>query len=202
MILLDIGNSFIKVYKNGQIEIRDLNDFPKEPFYYINVNQKIEIPKNGIDVSKFFNFKTNYKNLGIDRIAACYSIKEGVVLDAGSAITIDIMEENFHKGGLILPGLRAYQKSFATISPILDKKIDPIPLNDLPNDTKKAMSFAVFGSIVSLVERIRDNKKIFLTGGDGEIFLRYFENAIYDKTLVFKGIIKAIKERDANNSPA
>ncbi len=203
MLLADIGNSFIKIYKDGKIERRDLGKFPKERFFYINVNQKIEIPKHGIDIEQWFDFKTPYKNLGIDRVAACYTIKNGVVIDAGSAITVDIMEKEKHKGGFILPGLRAYQKSFATISPILDINLNRnISLNSLPLNTKDAISFATFGSIVCLIEKIAKNRKIYLTGGDGEILLNFFKNAVYEEFLIFKGMIKAIKEKDAHNSLA
>ncbi len=204
MLLYDIGNSSIKRYENGKItrlpleyEIKDKN------FYYISVNRNIQNLKNGIDISKWFKFKTSYKGLGVDRIAVCYAIKTGVVVDAGSAITIDIMEENIHKGGIILPGLKAYQKSFAKISPVLDMELNEnISLETLPQNTKDAMSFGVFGSIVSLLEKIAKNKRIYLTGGDGEKFKRFLENSFYKEDLLFLGMIKAIKEKDADNSPA
>ncbi len=203
MLLADIGNSFIKIYKNGEIERKNLNEFPKEKFFYINVNKKIDIPKHGINIEKWFDLKTSYKNLGIDRIAACYTVKNGVVIDAGSAITVDIMENGIHKGGFILPGLRAYQKSFATISPILDMNLSKnVSLNTLPLNTKDAISFATFGSIACLIERIANSKKIYLTGGDGEVLLNFLKNAAYEKLLVFNGMIKAIKEKDAHNSLA
>ncbi len=203
MLLLDIGNTQIKTYQDGIIKKFKLGSFPKEKFFYINVNQKISIPKNGVDIKDFFSFKTNYENLGIDRIAACYTIENGIIVDAGSAITIDVMEKGEHKGGVILPGLRAYQKSFATISPILDIEIKTkIPCFKLPNSTKDAISFGVLCSITALIEKMGDNKKVYLTGGDGEIFLKFLKNAVYDETLIFKGMIKAIKERYADNSAA
>ena len=32
------------------------------------------------------------------------------------------------------------------------------------------------------------NKKIYFTGGDGKFLSRFFENAIYDDLLIFKGM--------------
>ena len=37
-------------------------------------------------------------------------------------------------------------------------------------------------------------KKIYFTGGDGKFFAKFFENSIFDNTLVFKGMQKALKD--------
>jgi len=204
VILYDIGNSSIKRYENGKIERFPLDYKIKENnFYYISVNEKIKNLENGTNISNWFHLQTSYKGLGIDRIAACYFIDTGVVIDAGSAVTIDIMEKKIHKGGIILPGLKAYQKSFATISPVLDMELDEnISLNTLPKNTKEAMSFGVFKSIVSLVKSIAEEKKIYLTGGDGKKLKKFLENSVYKEDLLFLGMIKAIKEKYVNDSLA
>jgi len=199
MLLFDIGNSNTKRYKNGKTDIADLPI--NERFYYICVNEKLRksIPKSGIDISSWFKFKSSYQNPGIDRIAACYTIKEGIVVDAGSAITVDIMENGTHKGGFILPGLASYQKCYATISPVLDKKLNKnISLDKLPQNTTDAVSFGVFASLKSLIENISGKKRIYLTGGDGELLKNFIKNSVFKKELVFEGMIKAIKERDVN----
>ncbi len=204
MILYDIGNSSIKRYENGKIERLPLDyEIKENGFYYISVNEKIKNLKNGTNISGWFNLQTPYKGLGIDRIAACYFIDTGVVIDAGSAITIDVMEKGVHKGGIILPGLKAYQKSFAKISPILDTELDEkVSLNTLPTGTKEAISFGVFKSIVSLVKSVSGEKRVYLTGGDGKKLKKFLENSVYKEDLLFLGMIKAIKEKDADNSPA
>ncbi|EFP1036870.1 pantothenate kinase, partial [Campylobacter jejuni] len=38
------------------------------------------------------------------------------------------------------------------------------------------------------------NKKLYFTGGDGQFLANYFDHAIYDKLLIFRGMKKIIKE--------
>jgi type III pantothenate kinase len=137
------------------------------------------------------NFNTNYKNLGIDRIMACKSVKTGTVIDAGSAITVDFMKKNNHLGGIIFPGIFAYKKAFATISDKLDKNFKK-PQN-FPNSTEEALWAGSIGSIICMVEKY-NIKPIFLTGGDGE-YLSRFIDGIYIRDLVFRGMKRVLKEK-------
>ncbi len=199
MQLLDIGNTNIKIYKNSRVETILVQEFDKikldEKFYYISVNQNLKDLKNGVDLKRYFKLKTNYVGLGIDRVAACYSINSGVIVDIGSAISIDVMEDGFHKGGVLLPGINSYQKSLKEISLVLDQEIDfNIDLFNLPNSTKDAISFGVVKSIILLIWNISKNKRVYFTGGDGKIFQKFFQNSIYKKNLVFDGMKKIIEE--------
>ena len=47
---------------------------------------------------------------------ACSFQQNAVIVDAGSAITVDIIENGVHKGGFILLGLRRFMKSYPKIS--------------------------------------------------------------------------------------
>ena len=205
MQLLDIGNTNIKIYKNSRTRTISIKKFDKlklqERFYYICVNQtlkeRLKTLKQSIDVAKYFKFKTNYRGLGVDRVAACYSIKNGVVVDIGSAISIDVMQNSIHQGGILLPGITAFENSFKSISPILNDQIDfDIDLNILPNSTKEAISFGVLKSIILLIWSVAKDKKIYFTGGDGKMVQKFFENSVYKKNLVFDGMKKAIMERE------
>ncbi|CZE47064.1 type III pantothenate kinase [Campylobacter geochelonis] len=202
MLLCDIGNFSAKIYDNGKIShmsIEALNSYlPTQNIYYINVNSKFS-PKSSkfIDIASCFEFDTAYKGLGIDRIAGCYTIENGVVVDAGSAITVDAMLENRHLGGFILPGISSYLKAYEEISPALkipfNSQIDP---NAIPQKTADAVTYGVVMPIILSIKDIAKNQKIFFTGGDGSFFAKFFDNAIFDKNLVFRGMLKAIKQKD------
>ena len=196
MLLYDSGNTNIKCYKDGKVSI--VNNFDKtNPFYYINVNPKIKDFKNGIDLAPYFKLKTDYKGMGIDRVAVCYAVEDGVIVDAGSAITVDVMSEGFHKGGFIMPGIGAYHDSLANISTALKFDIDyEIELEILPQNTHQALNFATFKSAVLMIKEVSKDRKIYFCGGDGELFSRYFENSVYKKDLVFEGMKKVIKEME------
>lgn len=194
MLLYDIGNTNIKCYKDGQITYVD--DFDEEnPFYYINVNPKMKDFKNGIDLEPYFKLKTNYKGMGVDRRAVCYGVDDGVIVDVGSAVTVDVMSSGVHQGGFILPGIGAYKESFASISSNLIFDVDEnIDLDNLPQNTHEALNFALFNSIYLTIKEVSKDKNIYFCGGDGEMISRFFKKGKYQKDLVFLGMKKVIKE--------
>ncbi|MCW1360754.1 type III pantothenate kinase [Campylobacter sp. US33a] len=204
MILCDVGNSnanFLDGYKYSTISVQQfLNHKDDEKnFFYINVNESLKdflnAKNNFINLEPYFKFDTIYQGLGIDRIAACYTIKDGVVVDAGSAITVDIMSNSVHLGGFILPGIANYKKIFAHISPRLKCEFNTqLSLDAFPQRTIDALSYGVFKSIHLSIKDAAKNEKLYFTGGDGQFLANFFEHAIYDKLLIFRGMQKVIKE--------
>jgi type III pantothenate kinase len=133
--------------------------------------------------------------MGIDRIAACYSLKDGIVVDAGSAITVDIMSNGMHLGGYILPGIAAYEKCYANISPRLDKRVNPnVILDALPQKTEDAISYGIVKSIKLMLEDTCKDKTIYFTGGDGKFFSKFFKNSIHDRSLIFRSMLEVIEK--------
>ena len=198
MILCDVGNTHYHFYIDGRVfDEKELSIKNKE-VYYISVNEekeKILKKKNrAISLNKMVKFDTSYQGLGIDRIMACKTIQTGIVVDAGSAITIDIMSEGMHLGGTILPGISSYIECYKSISDKLDMSLNMnIDFNVLPNSTKEAISFGAIGSVVFMIEKLSKGNKIYFTGGDGQYLSRFFENSIYVRDLVFDGMKQTIK---------
>ncbi len=204
MILCDVGNHSVSFFHDGKIWSITHEEFEKystnEKVYYICVNdelaQKLAERKNFINLEPYFEFDTIYQGMGIDRIAACISVNEGVIVDAGSAITVDIMSNSIHLGGFILPGLSSYEESFKRISKRLEFRLNPnIDLSALPQKTADALSYGVIKPILMILRDIQKDKRIYFTGGDGKFFSKYFENSIYDRGLVFRGMQKTLKEK-------
>lgn len=204
MILCDIGNTNATFCEDGKIYQICLEKFKSykanKNIYYICVNDDIKsvIQKQSyfIDLEPFFKIDTIYKGLGIDRIAACYNIKDGVVVDAGSAITIDIMANSMHLGGYILPGIAMMLKSYEMISPRLKVSINSqISLDALPQKTSDAISYGIIKPIITLLENIACDKNVYFTGGDGQFLSKFFKNGFYDKMLVFRAMQKLIDEK-------
>lgn len=114
MILCDIGNTTFHLLINENEKRYLLNEkLPafNEKVYYISVNDKgqdsLKSTHNDIvNLENYIDFETSYKGMGIDRKVACYGIIDAIVVDAGSAITVDIMSNSEHKGGFILPGFK------------------------------------------------------------------------------------------------
>jgi len=201
MLLCEIGNTNIHFYKKGatwskRATIKNLLDID-EKIYYINVNdslkEKLKSLDNAIDLEPDIVIDTAYNGLGVDRVAACKAIDNGVIVDAGSAITVDIMAGGLHLGGYIMPGLFALQQSFASISPRLDMRINPnIALDALPQNSLEAISYGIVKPIILMLKESQKDKKLYFTGGDGKFFAKFFDNAIYDESLIFKGMMKVL----------
>ena len=85
------------------------------------------------DLEPRVRLDTNYRGLGIDRAVACLSVEDGLVVDAGSAITVDVIQGGVHLGGYILPGIGKYQRLYAAVSPRLKKAINfAVEIDSLP----------------------------------------------------------------------
>ena len=200
MILCDIGNTHYHFYDNGKIIDSKECIFKNEKIYFISVNDNKTqelLKKNpkSVNLAKYVKFSTSYIGLGIDRIMACKSIKDGIIIDAGSAITIDIMSNGLHLGGYILPGIKAINDSYANISERLDINFNfNIETSILPINTLEAISYGGIGMIISFIQKVAKNQKIYFTGGDGSYLAKFFDNSIYVKDLVFRGMRKTIEE--------
>ncbi len=167
--------------------------------FYVSVSKKgeerlLHAAPNAVNLAPFMKLDTMYKGLGIDRIAACNAIQDGVIVDAGSAITLDVMQNGMHLGGYILPGLAAYEETYKRISPALAFPLSPgVCLDSLPQSTSEAISYGVIKSILVMIKHSSKSKALYFTGGDGKFLSKFFEDSIYDASLVFQGMIKTVE---------
>lgn len=197
-ILADIGNTHIHIYDGNSVKHLDYKNaiklYAKETIEYICVNQEVDkkIQKYTIwqNISSSIKLDGAYSTMGIDRQALCLSCSDGILVDAGSAITVDVMEGGVYKGGFILAGLKVTMQSYANISPILDITLQKdISIHKLPFSTNDGISYGVIAPIVAIIQKHQEDKKIYFTGGDGEFLSKFFTNAIFDDMLVFRGIL-------------
>lgn len=205
MILCDVGNSFLHFYYKGKIWKENAKNLSqkdiKEVIIFISVSEKntealLYSHSRCFDLAPYMDLDTEYQGLGIDRVAACLSIKDGIIVDAGSAITLDIMHEGIHLGGFILPGLSSFQSCFKRISPQLDYRLNmSVSLDAIPQNTQDALSYGALKAITLMVENQSKGKKIYFTGGDGKFLSRFFADSIFDDLLVFKGMQSVIAEK-------
>lgn len=201
VLLADIGNTHFHIFNGSEIEHLSYEDamrkYSKKVLSYISVKQELDSKISNIqswkNISGEIQLQGAYDTMGIDRQALCLSHKEGVFVDAGSAISVDVVENGVYQGGFILPGLKAYLESYRGISPVLKTKLNKdLSLNALPLTTKDGISYGIIASIKALIEKHSDGKRLYFTGGDGRLLSTFFEDAIYDEMLVFDGMQNAL----------
>ena len=202
VLLADIGNSYFHIYNGCEVEHLSYEDairkYSKEALCYISVKQQLDSTIENIhlwkNISEQIQLEGAYETMGVDRRALCLSHENGVFVDAGSAITVDIIQDGNYIGGFILPGLKAMLQAYTSISPVLETELnETISLERLPATTKDGISYGIIASIKALIDKHSDGKSLYFTGGDGKLLSGFFKEAMYDEMLIFDGMRKALK---------
>ncbi len=201
MLLCDIGNTsyhFLDANQDYKKETKNFNPSTiKDNVFYICVNPKIkEILKsldNWIDISKKLDISKYYATMGVDRMMASEAIEDGIIIDAGSAVTVDIIKNSLFQGGFIYPGLKAMNQTYKDISSALNYEFNfDINLTQLPKNSRDGISYGYLKTLYA--EVTSHNMNIILTGGDAKKFAKIFPDAKIDEGLIFKGMKKLISE--------
>ncbi len=164
--------------------------------------------KRKIKVVTVENIKTEYldyhtvSTLGIDRFLAClgawhHSKDAVVVIDAGTACTIDFMDQKrIFRGGYITPGLYIREKGLREYAPSLPTVVRELPELWPGRSTMESIQWGVTGGFVNEIRaaiqnyrRQFGNLQVWLTGGDATIVDKYLPTPCQKNMhLVFEGM--------------
>lgn len=141
----------------------------------------------------FFNNYLTPKTLGVDRLAlmaaasAQFPGKNVLVIDAGSCITFDFLDEmNTYSGGSISPGIEMRYKAVShyTANLPLLKRNEVIPA--LGNSTENAIHQGILNGVINEIEGVicqylAKNQKltVVLTGGDTIFLAKNLKSSIF-----------------------
>jgi type III pantothenate kinase len=201
VILCDIGNTTYHFKTEDSIYKKNVKSFNpdsiKEKVFYISVNKtiskKLDSLQNWIDLATCVDKDGYYETMGIDRVIACEAIDDGIIVDAGSAITVDRVKNGVFMGGFIFPGINAMQKCFTNISKALEYSFNfECDLDIMPKNSQDAISYGYLKTLYSEVTSYK--QPIYLTGGDAQKFKSLFKNAKVDEFLLFDGMKKIIQK--------
>jgi len=203
MLLCDIGNTSYHFLDESREYKQDVKTFDpssvKEKVYFICVNNTLHVRlkslPNWIDLSEYIDKEKYYKTMGIDRIFAVESVSNGIIIDAGSAVTVDVVKNDEFMGGFIYPGIKAMQKTYENISPALAYSFNfECDLDIMPKNSQDAISY---GYLKTLYCEVMSHKlPIILTGGDALEFKKIFPDAKIETALIFHAMKKIIKENE------
>lgn len=143
------------------------------------------------------------QRLGVDRwLAVLAAVAEYpecdlLVVDAGSAITVDLVSPGLHRGGFIGPGLHMMRDAlFSATAGVKVPSLAP----DLPSSVASTTGAAVSGALrmmqLGFVEQCRlrfsPDAHIVLTGGDGQALLAELPGSVWRPALVLDGLRLAL----------
>ncbi len=145
------------------------------------------------------------EHAGIDRLLDAVAAnarrspgKAAVIVDAGSAVTVDLVNrEGAFVGGAILPGLRLMAKALHDYTALLPLVDPPSHRPALPGAaTRPAVELGIFwavaGGIQALIREYRNgfgpDLEAFLTGGDGPTLLSVVPEGVLWPQMTLEGI--------------
>jgi type III pantothenate kinase len=146
------------------------------------------------------------ETMGVDRwlamLAAWRRLGVGCcVVDSGSAITIDLLDDQgVHQGGFILPGMRLLQKALlgntARVFLNSEEAIEQLrPANNTSDAVAQGAGFILEGVAMRLDTLLGSGLPLLITGGDGPAFRRLMGRGLLVPELVMDGLQLAYVER-------
>ncbi|WP_440877624.1 type III pantothenate kinase [Thalassotalea sp. PLHSN55] len=162
-----------------------------------------EAEKNGVSIAY-----QNPQQLGVDRwlailaVATLYTQQNIIVVDAGTATTVDLVSaKGKHLGGWILPGIEMMVDSLKLNTDQV--KVNPQHINNiaLGSTTSDCVNGAIWASTLGMIEQAYifaqqhniDIDNIVVTGGNGEKLSKLMTRpSLNIPTLVFTGLAQYI----------
>jgi type III pantothenate kinase len=227
LALIQDGNIF-SVQKNSYENISELNNlsaivkkFNCEKVFCCNVLKETdlqlimnELPSDLKEIIKFINsedcnkhislaYKNNLNNLGVDRAlnlvgASVKTNKDIIVIDAGTATTIDYLDSSKnHIGGIILPSKELIDSIFMEMLDFdfsNDELTEGIFSSNTRSSIENGSTISAYHSINNILDKMIESRNItpdiFVTGGNSKCIL---DNCNYPiihvESLLFEGIL-------------
>ena len=147
------------------------------------IRAELDIPVMELTSGTSLPFKVEYstpETLGVDRVAAAAGAihiygGNALIVDAGTAVTADIVSGDRYLGGNISPGLRLRFRSLNAFTAKLPLVRPEGELNLWGHDTESAILSGVVGGLVAEiagtfyeVKKIYNDIKLIMTGGDAD----------------------------------
>jgi type III pantothenate kinase len=191
LITVDLGNSHphAGIFKNNDlIEVIPLGQYVKKSDDLIIVSSVINEPQiiGNFDLQSFrkkdsfFNMPVNYSmTLGMDRLLTAFylfeenSKKEKILnIDAGTFMTLDLINGGGFQGGFIFPGLNTFLNSYQRGAKLPILNLTALKKLDIPHNTEDAILMAsqiYFESVIKNCISMFEPTKVVITGGSSKI---------------------------------
>ncbi|WP_396171861.1 type III pantothenate kinase [Flavobacterium sp.] len=188
----DLKNIFSNHEKITNVWVSAVTSIEKKAFE--GLSDKIQIHFiSHLDVFPFHNLYATPTTLGLDRMVLAagavlqYPQKNRLIIDAGTCITFDFVDENDnYLGGAISPGLRLRYESLHQYTSKLPLLTLEIPEKYIGNSTNQSIHSGVVLGVVHEIEGYisrftedYENFTIILTGGDSDFLAKRLKSTIF-----------------------
>ncbi len=219
MIKIDFGNTALKLFYKGRLEVLPYSveatfKLPASAsFYVVSVRDEQFVlgqlatifpshrgPIYIAIVTDRPGLKCMYDQavLGSDRWAAALGAavryQNALVVDAGTALTVDVIENGHFTGGIIVPGFQLLQTSLIAGTDKINvgsEQATIAPAQETSQAVSNGAITSMVGAVSMMMEARVELRKILVTGGDGNRLLPFLAPRFiceYDQFLVFKGM--------------
>ncbi|MGC8767098.1 MAG: type III pantothenate kinase [Brevinematia bacterium] len=146
----------------------------------------------------------NRKEIGSDRLVDAYASKvlygdDCMIVDTGTATTIDIVIDGNYNGGVIMPGIQTSLYAIFQKASKIPKVSLETPKKIIGRNTEESLRIGIIVGLAKGVEGIikemykevgKSNFKIIFTGGMSNKIFEFVDvdNKILDKDLMLKGL--------------
>ncbi len=137
------------------------------------------------------------EQLGCDRLAALEAYlatrrhETGLVVNFGTATTIDVVKAGYHEGGYILPGLETARQALCDYTELAPRQLFSTASPACGRTTAAAIARGILHSQVEYIRHLATRlhrPTIVISGGLGRYAMPYLAPAIYEPRLVIEGI--------------
>jgi type III pantothenate kinase len=185
--------NILEKYKNTtHFVVASVSNVEKQAFNAFMNNVNIHFVSQ-TDSFPFVNGYETPQTLGIDRMVLAsgatiqYPNQNRLVIDAGTCVTYDFIDENDHYlGGAISPGLRLRYESLHNFTAKLPKLTLESSKHFIGKSTAESIHSGVVNGLVHEIDGFIDDFKqqyskfiIILTGGDAVFLAERLKNAIF-----------------------
>lgn len=154
------------------------------PFEFAKVNANHDLLKSEYDPNQ----------LGVDRwlqMLGAANNKKQCVVGAGTALTIDLINDNNHLGGYILPNAYMQRHALYAGTHQIEVKAGRFDNLGLGKNTFDAVNHGILFGITSTIKNIQDSYpefELILTGGGAVLLCPHLKNVHVNDDLLLQGL--------------
>jgi type III pantothenate kinase len=188
----EVKNTLKNFPKIKNMVVASVGNLKKDDFLNLSSDIKVHFISNESKFP-FQNLYSTPSTLGIDRMILAtgavlqFPNKNRLVIDAGTCITYDFIDENNnYLGGAISPGIRLRYESLHNYTAKLPLLIKEIPEKLIGNSTNQSIHSGIINGVAMEIDGFinsnlgeNDNFIIILTGGDSDFLAKRLKNTIF-----------------------